>query len=194
VHNLAAAGTGANSATSAADLLTDLKSGYLLGANPRQQFLAQLSGVLFGTLAIVPAWYLLIPDVASLEKYPLPATQVWVAVARVLSKGIDTLPHTAQIAILLGAAVGIALPVIERLVPRARNWLPSATGLGLGWVIFFNNALAFLIGAVIVWIWETVHPRSEDSFRVPVASGLIAGESILKAMLAMLATAIGLVG
>lgn len=192
VHNLAAAGAGANSASSAADLLTDLKSGYLLGANPRQQFLAQLTGLFFGTLSVVPAWYLLAPTAEALEKYPLPATSVWVAVAKVLSHGIDTLPGSAQLAILLGAALGILLPLADALVPRLRPYLPSAMGLGLGWVVFFNNALAFAIGAIIVMAWSSLHKRSEETFCVPVASGLIAGESILKALLAMLATAIGL--
>jgi uncharacterized oligopeptide transporter (OPT) family protein len=193
-HNLVSAGAGANSAASAADLLTDLKSGYLLGANPRRQFLAQFVGVFFGTLAIVPAWYLMIPDAAALEKYPLPATQTWVAVARVLSSGIESLPLTARIGILVGALVGIALPVIEKTFPKARPWLPSAMGLGLGWVVFFSNALSFAIGAVIAWVWAALHRKSHDTFNVPIASGLIAGESLMKALLAMLVTAIGLAG
>jgi putative OPT family oligopeptide transporter len=192
-NNLFLAGAGANSASSAADLLTDLKSGYLLGANPRRQFLAQFTGIFFGTLAIVPAWYLMIPDAATLEKYPLPATNVWVAVARVLSAGVDSLPQTARIAILLGALIGVALPVIERVAPKARPWLPSAMGLGLGWVVFFSNALSFAIGAALVWVWSLAHRRSQETYSVPIASGLIAGESLLKAILAMLATAIGLV-
>jgi uncharacterized oligopeptide transporter (OPT) family protein len=193
-HNLVAAGAGANSATSAADLLNDLKSGYLLGANPRRQFLAQFCGVFFGTLAIVPAWYLMIPDVTALEKYPLPATQIWVAVARVLSTGISTLPQTAQIAILLGALVGVALPIAEKLLPKARPWLPSPVGLGLGWIVFFSNALSFAIGGLVMWAWDRFHRTSERKYRVAIASGLIAGESILKAGFAMLATAIGLLG
>ncbi|HEX8878373.1 MAG TPA: OPT/YSL family transporter, partial [Phycisphaerales bacterium] len=53
VPNLASAGIAANAASSSADLLTDLKIGYLLGANPRRQFIAQFFGVFFGTLAIV---------------------------------------------------------------------------------------------------------------------------------------------
>jgi uncharacterized oligopeptide transporter (OPT) family protein len=69
VPNLASAGIAANSASSSADLLTDLKSGYLLGANPRRQFLAQFFGVFFGTLAIVPIWFLMVPDKAALEKF-----------------------------------------------------------------------------------------------------------------------------
>jgi uncharacterized oligopeptide transporter (OPT) family protein len=193
-HNLVSAGVGANSASSSADLLTDLKSGYLLGANPRKQFLAQLVGVFFGTLAIVPAWYLMIPNVAALEKFPMPATQTWVAVARVLSAGVESLPMTARIAILIGALIGIALPISEKLFPKVRPWLPSAMGLGLGWVVFFSNALSFTIGALIAWLWRIVHRRSQEAFYLPVASGLIAGESMLKAILAMLATLIDLAG
>ncbi len=193
-HNLVSAGVGANGAAASADLLTDLKSGYLLGANPRRQFLAQFVGVFFGTIAIVPAWYLMIPDAAALEKYPLPATQIWVAVARVLSTGIASLPPSASVAILIGALIGVGLPLLEKVFPQTRPYLPSATGLGLGWLVFFSNALSFAIGAVIAWLWRIVHKSSQESFNVPIASGLIAGESLIKALLAMLVTAIGLTG
>jgi uncharacterized oligopeptide transporter (OPT) family protein len=107
---------------------------------------------------------------------------------------VSSLPQSAQIAILLGALVGVALPIAERLLPRARPWLPSAVGLGLGWIVFFSNALSFAIGAVLVWAWNRAHRSSEQTYSVAIASGLIAGESILKAGFAMLATAIGLVG
>jgi OPT family oligopeptide transporter len=192
-HNLMSAGIGANSASSSADLLTDLKSGYLLGANPRKQFLAQFVGIFFGTLAIVPAWYLMIPNEAALQKFPLPATNVWVAVARVLSQGLESLPVSARWAILVGGLIGVLIPVMERLLPRARRVMPSAMGLGLGWIVFFSNSLAFTIGASIAWLWATVKPKNQASYNIPIASGLVAGESLMKALLAMLATAIGLV-
>jgi uncharacterized oligopeptide transporter (OPT) family protein len=192
-QNLIAAGIAANSASTSADLLTDLKSGYLLGANPRRQFIAQFVGLFFGVLALVPAWYLLIPNVEALEKFPLPATQIWVAVARVLTNGLESLPVTARDAIAIGALVGVLLPLLERLLPRARPYLPSVTGLGLGWIVFFSNALAFAIGAIIVWAWRRMSERNADRYTIPIASGLIAGESLIKALLAMLATAIGLV-
>ena len=141
-HNLVAAGVGANSASGSADLLQDLKSGYLLGANPRRQFLAQMTGVVFGAIAIVPAWFLMVPNVAALEKYPLPATQVWVAVARVLSTGIDSLPESARIAILGGALLGAGLTILERLFPQRPPVAAIAyrTGSGMG-RIFFERAL-----------------------------------------------------
>jgi uncharacterized oligopeptide transporter (OPT) family protein len=191
-HNLMSAGIAANSASSSADLLTDLKSGYLLGANPRKQFIAQFIGVFFGTLSVVPAWYLMIPNDAALEKYPLPATRIWEAVARVLSTGLSSLPDSVRWAIVIGALVGVFLPILEKLMPRARRWMPSTIGLGLGWVVMFSAGLSFAIGALFAWGWSRVHKSSQDTYNIPIASGLVAGESLIKAMLAMLATAIGL--
>ncbi|MCC6428828.1 MAG: OPT/YSL family transporter [Phycisphaerales bacterium] len=193
--NLASAGVAANSAIASADLLTDLKAGYLLGANPRRQFLAQFIGVFFGTLAIVPIWFLMVPTKAHLEKFAAPATRTWEAVARVLTKGIDYLPTSAQWSILIGALIGIVLPVIERFTPaKARGYLPSAMGLGLSWVVFFDNALGFFTGACIIWVWEMVNRKNADKYGIPLASGMIAGESLIKAIIAMTATAIGLFG
>ena len=193
IPNLVSAGIAANSASSSADLLTDLKSGYLLGANPRKQFIAQFIGIFFGTLAVVPAWYLMIPDVEALEKYPLPATRTWEAVAKVLSQGIDSLPVSARYAALVGAFIGIALPIISKNVPAsARKFVPSAMGLGLGGVVFFSNALSFTIGAIIAFTWGKLSKKTEETYNVPIASGLIAGESMIKAVIAMSATGIQL--
>ncbi|MFZ4573005.1 MAG: OPT family oligopeptide transporter [Phycisphaerales bacterium] len=193
VPNLASAGIAANSASSASDLLTDLKSGYLLGANPRKQFLAQFVGVFFGTIAIIPIWYLMIPDQAAIEKYAAPGTRQWAAVAQVLTKGIDQLPITAQYAALCGALLGVLLPILERVTPaKYRGYLPSAMGLGLSWVIPFSSAIGFFSGAVVGWLWEKFHAKSAAMYAIALASGLIAGESLIKAVIAMSATAIGL--
>jgi uncharacterized oligopeptide transporter (OPT) family protein len=194
VPNLASAGIAANSASSSADLLTDLKIGYLLGANPRRQFLAQFWGVFFGTLAIVPIWYLMVPTKAALEKLPAPATQTWAKVAEVLTKGLDFLPESAKLAILVGAGVGVLLPTFERFVLPAqyRKYMPSAAGLGLSFMLPFYNSLAFTIGAIIAFAWSKMDKRSSNVYNVPLASGLVAGESLIAAFIAMLGTVNGL--
>lgn len=193
VHNLASAGVAANSASASADLLTDMKTGYLLGANPRKQFIAQFIGVFFGTLAVVPAWYLMVPDKAALEKYPLPSTQQWVAVARLLTEGVHNLPLSARWAILIGALLGVAMPLIERALPRgARKFFPSAMGLGLSWIMPFANSLAFAIGAVLAWMWSLASRKAAEKYTIPVSSGLIAGEGMIKAIIAMTATVVDL--
>ncbi len=189
--NLMAAGTTAAAAGAAADLLTDLKSGYLLGANPRRQFLAQFFGVFFGVVAVVPAWYLMVPDQKALQAFNPPATNMWYAVAQLLTQGVHMLPHTALIAIVIGALVGVMLPVIEKLWPKMKPYLPSAMGLGLAWVVPFQNAFSFLIGALILTAWQKIHRKNSDSFAIPVASGLVAGESLVAAFIAIACTLVG---
>ncbi|MBX3390156.1 MAG: OPT/YSL family transporter [Phycisphaeraceae bacterium] len=191
--NLASAGIAANSASSSADLLTDLKTGYLLGANPRKQFLAQFFGVFFGTVAIVPIWYLMVPNREKLESFALPSTRAWEAVARVLVRGVAELPPSAVWAIFIGAVVGVILPIVDRLLPQKyRGYMPSATGMGLAWVMPFNNAFSFFIGAVIALVWSKIASKSCEKYNVPIASGLIAGESLMAAALAITATVVGL--
>ena len=189
--NLMAAGTTAAAACAAADLLTDLKSGYLLGANPRRQFLSQFYGVFFGVLAVVPAWYLMVPNKAALEAFNPPATNMWKATADLLTQGVSHLPQTALIAIIIGALIGSALPLIEKLWPKAQPYLPSAMGLGLAWVVPFQNALSFLIGAVIVTVWQKWHRKNSDTYAIPIASGLVAGESLIAAFIAIACTLVG---
>ena len=189
--NLMAAGTTAAAACASADLLTDLKSGYLLGANPRRQFLAQFYGVFFGVLAVVPAWYLMVPDKKALEAFNPPATNMWKATADLLTQGTSHLPHTAILAIIIGALVGSALPLLEKLFPKSQPYLPSAMGLGLAWVVPFQNALSFLIGALIVTAWQKWHRQNADTYAIPIASGLVAGESLVAAFIAIACTLVG---
>lgn len=192
--NLMTAGITAGAAGSSADLLTDLKSGYLLGANPRQQFIAQFSGVFFGVVAIVPAWYLMVPDRAHLEAYNSPATSMWYAVAQALSRGIETIPESARWAIAIGGIVGIVLALGEGLAPKkVRVWLPSSMGLGLAFVVPFANALSFFIGAVISLVWTRVHKQTAERFIIPLASGAVAGESLAAAGYAMYEAISGLI-
>jgi uncharacterized oligopeptide transporter (OPT) family protein len=190
--NLMSAGATSSAGMGSADLLTDLKSGYLLGANPRKQFLAQFIGVFVGTLAILPAWYLMVPTRERLEAFNPPATNMWKAVADLLTQGIHMLPRTAVWLIVAGSLVGILLPVLEKLFPRLRPYLPSAMGLGLSWVVVFQNSLSFALGASLVWLWSRWSPRRSESYSVPIASGFIAGESLIAAAIAIACTLVGL--
>ena len=187
--NLMTAAVTAGAAGSAADLLTDLKSGYLLGANPRKQFIAQFLGIFAGTLVVVPAFYLLVPDASYLgtDQWPAPAAQTWKAVADLLANGVHALHPTAQVGILVGGLVGIVLPLLEKKLPaKTRRFMPSATGLGLSMVIPFFNSLGMFIGALMALLLEKFRPKVASSYIVPVASGIIAGESIMGIIIALL--------
>ncbi len=188
--NLMTAGVTAGAASSSADLLTDLKSGYLLGANPRKQFLAQFLGIFVGALVIVPAFYLIVPTADTLggNEFPAPAAQVWKGVAELLAHGLSSLHPTERWALAIGGLAGILIPLLERnLPPRARPFIPSAMGLGLAFVIPFWNTLSMFTGALIAWILLRRAREFAGTYTIPVASGLIAGESLMGVMIALMA-------
>jgi uncharacterized oligopeptide transporter (OPT) family protein len=47
--------------------------------------------------------------------------------------------------------------------------------------------MTFIMGGVGQLVWAKRSPKTEEDFRVPLASGLIAGEAILAVVLALLA-------
>jgi len=180
--NLMAANITAGVADSSSALLIDLKSGYILGGNPRKQFLAQFIGIFIGTAVTVPSFYLLVPDASALgtDQWPAPAAQVWAGVARLLAKGLESLHPTAQIALVIGGLVGIILVLLQRYLPqKARVWVPSPLGLGLAFTFHFWYALSMFIGGLISYFVAKRDPKAESTFTVPMASGLIAGESLM---------------
>lgn len=187
--NLMTAGATAGISSHSADLLTDLKSGYLLGAKPRQQFFAQFLGIVSGAVICVPVFNLLVPSVEALgtQQFPAPSAQVYAGVAKLLSQGFSALPSTAITAMMVMGVVGILLGSVEYYFPKVARWLPSPVGLGIALVVPFSNALMMFLGALIAWSVFRVNARAADRYVVPVASGVIAGESLMGIVTAILA-------
>jgi uncharacterized oligopeptide transporter (OPT) family protein len=179
--NLMTAMVTAGAASHSADLLTDLKSGYLLGGNPRKQTVAQFFGVVAGTLLCVPVYAIVArPEKLGSPGLPAPAAQVWAGVARLLSEGVDKLPPGAVYAICIGGLLGIVLTLAEEyLPPQYRKWVPSATGLGIAGVIPAFNSISMFLGALAAWLLGRWHPDVDARYTVPVSSGLIAGETLM---------------
>ncbi|MEM9455394.1 MAG: OPT family oligopeptide transporter [Myxococcota bacterium] len=186
---LMSASVTAGAAASAADLLTDLKSGHQLGAHPRRQFLAQLAGVLVGVAVIVPVFRLvLLPDAAALEAggWPAPAARIWASVSTLTGQGLSAVPPSARWASAIAAVMALGLAGLERYRPAWRPALPSATGIGLAFVLPASSALSFLLGGLVAWAVARRRPEAMVEWVIPVAAGLIAGESLMGIVAALL--------
>jgi putative OPT family oligopeptide transporter len=186
--NLMTAAVTAGAAGTSADLLTGLKTGYLLGANPRKQFLAQFLGIFAGAAIIVPAFFLLVPtpDILGSDKFPAPSAQVWRGVAELLSQGLSVLSLTKRWCLAIGGFTGIILACLDKFVPaKYRMYYPSAMGIGLAFVIPFFNTLSMFVGALAVWIITKTNEKWADDYVIPIASGAIAGESLTGVALAI---------
>lgn len=185
-----------------ADLLTTLKTGWLLGAKPRHQLYAQLFGVLAGAAIVVPAFLLIIPQptpeqaaagittVLGTEAWPAPSCLVWAGVSEAFSNGIGNMHSSTQWAIAIGLLIGVALTVWEKSAPKhVKPYIPSANGLGIAMVIPGSNCIAMFIGSAVA---EIMRRRQQEGMVVPVASGLIAGESLVGVFILVLSTIFGL--
>lgn len=188
VANLMTANVTGGAATSSADLLQALKCGYRVGASPRKQFLAMLIGVIGGAIVCVPVYNILVPnaDVLGTEKLPAPAAQTWAGVAILLSEGLTALPLSARWGLLWGAIFGIFVTLLERFYPKAKKYLPSPTATGIAFVIPAFNSISMFIGAMIAYLLDKKSEIITENYTVPIASGLIAGESIMGILIAIL--------
>jgi uncharacterized oligopeptide transporter (OPT) family protein len=191
--NLIPAGMTAEVASNAANLLSDIKPGYMLGAKPRQQAIGHVIGIVAGALAATPLFYLLfLPPNASgvrstatlvTEQFAMPAAVQWKGVADLIAKGLGSLPASAMVAMAIAAIVAL---VFEVLRIRSRGRFPlSAVSIGLGVVLPPESTLAMWIGAFVFW-WmgrKAVVGSPKHDIWVegcePICAGLISGAALI---------------
>ena len=79
--NLMTGGMTSEVALNGANLLSDIKPGYMLGAKPRQQAIGHVLGIFAGAVVSVPIFYAVFMvrglDQLITDQYPMPAAVVW---------------------------------------------------------------------------------------------------------------------
>jgi OPT family oligopeptide transporter len=185
--NLITAGITSEVCLNASNLLMDIKPAYMLGGKPRHQAVGHVIGIFSGGLVAVPVFYLLFGgdiSVFSTEKFPMPGATVWKAVAEVLSAGLGALHPTAQIAVVVGAILGIVAEIISKATHGRFPFSPVA--FGIAFVLPFNTSLEFFLGAFLFWLLKR-KPEEKRSLnysifvdnKETIGAGIIAGGSII---------------
>ena len=192
--NLIPAGMTAEIASNAANLLSDIKPGYMLGAKPRQQAIGHVIGIFAGCAASTPLFYLLFlpPDkqgvrsVSTLvsDQFAMPSALQWKGVADLIAKGITSLPTSAVVSMAFAAVVAITFEILRL---RTKNRFPlSSVSIGLGVVLPPESCLAMWLGALIFWWHAHKKPApgtKQHEFWVegcePICAGLISGAALL---------------
>ena len=166
--------------SSSADLLTDLKAGYLLGASPRWQTIAQLFGVLAGVLVCVPIYSIIVrtppfdpnatakqadSQMATAQPHAVDATMSDSAPAEKKETGLDTSKSNLLSDEFPAPAMALWMKVAQLLDKGIKN-LPKGSVIGM----IIGAALGILIALA-----EEFLPKSCVKW-IPSATGLgIAG-------------------
>jgi len=192
--NLSAAGMTSEVTSNAASLLSDIKPGYMLGAKPRQQALAHVIGVLSGSLATAPLFYLLFLPPAPgggrsvgtmlTDAFPFPAALQWKGVAELIARGLQGLPTSAVVAMAVAALAALAIEV-ARIATKGRFPL-SSVSIGLGVVLPPDACLGMFAGALFFWWMGRRHPepgtQGNDLWvesMEPICAGLVTGAALI---------------
>jgi len=180
--NLMAANVTGGAAGQCADMLHDLKTGLLVGSVPRFQAVAQVFGVMAGSLAGTAAYLTLVPDPDGMlltDEWPAPAVATWKAVAEVFMEGFEAIPEGSVAAMVIAGGAGVALAIAEKTVPGERKkWVPSPASIGLAFVIPAWNSMSMFIGAFVALVLARYARTWKERFLVVAAAGLVAGESL----------------
>jgi putative OPT family oligopeptide transporter len=175
-------------ATISNDNLQDLKTGQLVGASPMRQQIALIVGVAAGA-AVIP-WVLNLlaraygfagaPNLNVVAPNPLPAPQATLISA--LAQGVIG-GNLEWDMILLGAAVGGVLIVLDATLGAFRKLRIPPLAVGIGIYLPMSATFAVVIGAVLSHWYDrrsqrTTNPARAERLGTLVASGLIVGESL----------------
>jgi len=163
-----------------ADMMQDLKTGWLVGATPRRQVYAQLLGVTIGSVFCAAIFWMLIADAPiGSETWPAPAAVTWAGLAQMMAQGSSALPRFAIIALGIGTAIGIALPIAEAKASEGiKRWLPSAVGLGVAMVVPFIYSATIFMGSMAYLLIKKRNPLWIAAFAGAIGAGGIAGEGL----------------
>jgi len=186
--NIATAGIAAEVAGGASNLIQNIKPGYMLGGKPRLQALGHVIGAFSGATFSVAVFYWLFlrnnPAGLITEQYPYPAATVWRAVAQILTQGLSMLPTTAIWAAAIGGTLGILLEIV-RMASKGRFPI-SPVGIGLAFVISFQQCLTMFMGSFVFWVLSKFWPRPQQRVnevfvqnQESICAGIVAGAALI---------------
>ncbi len=152
----------------ASDMMLDLKSGYLVGAIPRRQQLAQFIGAWLGPVIVIFLMILLNSqyEIGS-DRLPAPQAKALASVTEgILNDNVPAYRYTA------GAGLGILLA------------MSGLGGIGvliaLGFYMPFQIALTYTIGNLLRIVSDkSMGTKFSHEIGIPIAAGLIVGEALV---------------
>ncbi len=162
----------------AATTSQDLKTGFLLGATPRKQQIAEIIGLLFPSL-IIGFVLILLNNVYVFGSTALPAPQA--SLLAVIGQGViqHQLPTTL---VLLGVVLGFVLILLRTRI------LPFAIGLYLPLEI----STPLVVGGLVRYLVKRFHKPESEQAGVLIGSGLVAGDACIGVIIALL-TVLGII-
>jgi uncharacterized oligopeptide transporter (OPT) family protein len=87
---------------------------------------------------------------------------------------------------VIAGVLAVIFTLLGELGPDSvKKWAPSATGLGLSFILPASNSYTFLVGAILAAVVAYKWPKQDKLYTIAAASGLVAGESVMGVAVAL---------
>jgi len=142
----------------AGDLMQDFKTGHLIGASPRAQFICQLIGS-FASIFVTTTLYNMYTKAYQIPgpSFPAPTAYVWLNLARLLRAG-ELPPKTGVFMTLFGTLfASLSVFKLRRTAEHPAKWspwIPSGVAFAIGFLNTPSFSLARLVGGLIDFWWR----------------------------------------
>lgn len=162
---------GASMAAIAVDLFIDLRTGYLINANPKQQIVVQFLAVIPVSFATVYFLHILAQNFGFGEGqyFPAPGAVVWASMAELFTDGSSRMTPFIWKTLLYTSIAGVIMSLLENS-KKFQAFTPSPFALGISFLIPIEMLFAICIGSVARVIVIKISPNEqqakEDCFQV----------------------------
>ncbi len=178
-------------ASNAANLLMDIKPGYMLGGKPRHQAWGHAIGIVAGAAASTPLFFIMFlnghpqnpfttpkPDLADAtveqvllatpEKFSFTSAVQWQGISKFIGgltsdSSLTSIIHPSALwAMAVAAALGVGIEVYRAITKSKIPLSPVAIGLGM--VLPPDSTIWMAIGAIFFWTMHRIYQKREGSF------------------------------
>ncbi|XBW34938.1 hypothetical protein QEN19_000502 [Hanseniaspora menglaensis] len=193
--NLVAGAISEAGSQQAGDLMQDLKTGHLVGASPKSQFIGMIIGTCY-SIFLSSGLYLLYNKVYVIpsEEFRIPTALVWINSSRLFYGG--GLPEgSAKCCVAVGIIFSIISLSKNILVEWSRfkkaawiiDCLPSGVAVGISMIILPAFTIQRFVGGIFA-LWYYRREGSSRTKLIIVSSGLILGEGVCSVINMVLAS------
>lgn len=192
--NLVAGGIAEAGAQQAGDLMQDLKTGHLLGASPKAQFIAQVIGTLYSVFlsSVMYKVYNAVYEIPS-PTFRIPTAIIWIDCSRLVT-GEGLPPNAFEFSMLFGLLFAV-LSLMKNSIPSTSKYhkyliyVPNGVAVGIGIYNSPNFTIARFLGGFLSYWWMRYGNHNKVKMII-FSSGLILGEGVFSGF-TLLLTSLG---
>lgn len=180
-------------------LIQDYKTGYLIGAHPKNLLKGQVCGAIAGCI-IAPTMFELFNSafVLPTDKPNAFITGIFGIIYRTLAatitgEGLEALPPMCLWFCLAAAIftliVDLCVEIGSKYNENLPAYVPNPMAMSIGLMLGPNVGMEFMFTGTLVWLWSRRNPQTAKEKSIVIASGCLAGSGV--AILIRIALSLG---